>query len=178
MTDDKTRGAGALPIILIAAVIQGWSLYGLHVAIKGSHWPATAPGWLLGCWALAVFVPLTAQLLVEHIRQRTGWILIAALGVLFGYFGWHHGSAVVAQTTDDVVTAGQRVPLGVGLSRLWLLMLPVMQARRTEGNWRPRHEALFANAGRNKLTLADAALFTGLCWLLLILCSQECAILG
>jgi hypothetical protein len=178
MTDDKTRGAGALPIILIAAVIQGWSLYGLHVAIKGSHWPATAPGWLLGCYALAVFVPLTAQLLVEHIRQRTSWILIAALGVLFGYFGWHHGSAVVDQTTEYFVASGQWFPLGFVLSVLWLLMLPFMQARLTDGNWRPRYEALFANAWRNKLTLAEAALFTGLFWLLLILWSQLFEMLG
>lgn len=178
MTDDKTRGAGALPIILIAAVIQGWSLYGLHVAIQDSHWPATTPSWLLAFYALAVFVPLTAQLLVEHIRQRTAWILIAALGVLFCYFGWHHGSAVVDQSTEYFVAYGQWFPLGFVLAVLWLLMLPFMQARLTDGNWRPRYEALFANAWRNKLTLAEAALFTGLFWLLLILWSQLFDMLG
>src|ERR1700722_21032591 len=31
----------ALPVILIAAVIQGWALYGLHHAVTAHHWPAT-----------------------------------------------------------------------------------------------------------------------------------------
>lgn len=178
MTDDKTRAPGALPIILLAAVIQGWSLYGLHVAIKGSHWPATAPGWLLGFYTLAVFVPLTVQLLVEHSRQRAAWIMIAALGVLFCYFGWHHGSAVLDPGTERFVASGEWFPLGFVLSVLWLLMLPFVQARLIDGHWRPRYEALFAQAWRNKLTLAEAALFTGLFWLLLILWAQLFEMLG
>lgn len=37
-----------LPVILIAAAVQGWALYALHLSIKGPHWPATEPEWLLG----------------------------------------------------------------------------------------------------------------------------------
>ncbi len=70
----------------------------MRVAIKDLHWPATEPGWLLAFYALAVFVPLTAQLLAEHAQQKTTWMVIAALGVLFCYFGWHHGAMVIDAT--------------------------------------------------------------------------------
>jgi hypothetical protein len=43
------------------------------------------------------------------------------------------------------------------------------QSRLTTGHWKIQYHALFANAWRNKLMLAEAALFTGLFWLLLFL---------
>jgi cytochrome bd-type quinol oxidase subunit 2 len=59
-----------LPVILIAALVEGWGLYGLHHAIKGHHWPATSTAWLVALYAVVVFGPLTAQLLARYARDR------------------------------------------------------------------------------------------------------------
>ena len=178
MTNRQSLGVSTLPIILVAAIIQGWMLFGLHTAIDGKQWPATSPGMLLACYTFAVFVPLTAQLLAEHARQQTAWIIIALIGALFGYFGWHHGSAVMNFDPAHFTSTDEWVPLAFLLTVLWLLMLPFIQARLVDGQWRPRYEALFATAWRNKLTLAEAVLFTGLFWLLLVLWAQLFKMLG
>ena len=65
--DDRKVG---LPIILLAAIVQGWALYGLHEAIQGHHWPATQPTWLIALYALVVFVPVTLQILAERAVRR------------------------------------------------------------------------------------------------------------
>jgi hypothetical protein len=52
---------------------------------------------------------------------------------------------------------------------LWLLVLPFAQSRLTTGHWASDYRALFTHAWHNKLMLAEAALFTGLFWLLLFL---------
>src|SRR3954468_7409214 len=83
-----------LPTILIAAVLQGWALYALHWALENKTWPATHGGWLYTCYATAIFIPVTAQFLAGQARRHLTWILIAAVGVLFGYFGWHQGAWV------------------------------------------------------------------------------------
>jgi len=57
-------------------------------------------------------------------------------------------------------------------------MLPFIQARLAEGHWRPSYQALFAFAWRNKLTLAEAVLFTALFWLLLFLWQELFDMLG
>src|SRR6202790_5897012 len=67
--EDETRSSAAraaLPVILMAAVVQGWVLYGLHHAVKEHHWQATDQAWLIALYALAVFIPVTLQLLAEH----------------------------------------------------------------------------------------------------------------
>ena len=65
-----------MPVILIAAVLQGWALYGLHRAIESNAWPATDQRWLIAFYALAVFVPATVQLLADlfTIEERLGAI--------------------------------------------------------------------------------------------------------
>lgn len=178
MTNYKTSLTGTLPVVLMAAVVQGWALYGLHMALKDVHWPATQPGWLLALYALAIFVPLTTQLLAEHARLRALWLIVAAIAVMFGYFGWHHGAMVMDASPQHLLQSDEWVPLGFVLTVLWLLLLPFIQARLADGHWRPRYQALFAFAWRNKLTLAEAVLFTGLFWLLLFLWAKLFDMLG
>jgi hypothetical protein len=170
---------GALPIILIAAVVQGWALYGLHLSITGKHWPATDPAWLSGLYAIAASIPLTAQMLAHSLRCRIACILLAGLTAMFFYFGWHHGAQVMGAPPAD----GERflegwLALHVVLGVLWLLLLPFIQTRIERGTWRAPYASLFANAWNNKLILLEAAVFTGLFWLLLLLWQQLFAMLG
>jgi hypothetical protein len=167
-----------LPIILTSAVLQGWSLYGLHHAIQFDHWPANSPPALLALYALAIFVPLTIQFLAQYAHERSTWILTAAVGIAFFYFGWHTGAAVMDADSERFVSSGRWFPLAFVLAVLWLMLLPFLQARVIEGHWRTRYELLFSSAWNNKLVLAEAALFTVLFWLLLVLWAQLFEMLG
>ena len=170
-------GKTALPLILLAAVVQGWSLYGLHHAIQWNHWPATHHPWLIGLYALAVFIPLTMQLLAEHARAAALWRLLAVLAGVYFYFGWHYGSAVFPAQPDPF-RAVEYFPFALELGVLWLIALPFAQVRLTAGRWTIQYPLLFATAWRNKLALAEAALFTGLFWLLLFLWQMLFHMLG
>ncbi|HEX2492249.1 MAG TPA: DUF4153 domain-containing protein [Steroidobacter sp.] len=167
-----------LPVILLAAVVQGWALYALHVAITGSHWPATQPAWLLALYALTLFVPVTVQLVAEHVRRSSTWFVLGSMAALFFYFAWHHGAQVLDQDAKHFAASGEWFPMAVVLALLWLLMLPFIQCRLIDGRWSPRYEALFATAWRNKIALAEACLFTGLFWLLLSLWQALFKMLG
>ena len=167
-----------LPVVLIAAAVQGWALYALHLSIADSRWPATQPGWLLALYAVATFVPLTVQLLADYARRGSMWLIILWMAVLFAYFGWHHGARVVSWDTDNFVSSGRWFPLVFVLGVLWLHMLPFIQCRLAGGGWRTRYAALFDAAWRNTLMIAEAVLFTTLFWLLLFLWQALFAMLG
>ena len=170
--EDTSRSSSAqvrLPLILLAAVVQGWALYGLHHAIKEHHWPATDQAWLIALYALAVFTPVTLQLLAEYRRAAALWRLVAVLAIAFFYFGWHHGASVATSGSEPFRGSDEYFPLALLLTVLWLLALPFAQSRLAAGHWTTEYHSLFANAWRNKLTLAEAALFTGLFWLMLFL---------
>jgi Domain of unknown function (DUF4153) len=171
----ETSRAKTLPVILLAAVVQGWALYALHLAVAGGHWPAGNSAWLLALYAVAISVPTTVQLTAEHVRNAVAWKLIALIAVAFFYFGWHHGTWVAVATEGRFVEPGGSALV---LLVLWLTLLPFVQARLASGQWRAQYETLFATAWRNKLILAEAALFTGLLWMLLSLWAALFKMLG
>jgi hypothetical protein len=158
-----------LPVVLIAAVVHGFALYALHLSIEHEFWPAPHRGWLLGLYAVAVFIPLTVQMLAEHARERALPPIVALLAVAYFYFGWHHGSSIVETPSSRMADSGQIFPLPFVLLVLWLMVMPFLQWRLSSGHWRAPYAALFATAWRNKVTLAEAAAFTALLWALLLL---------
>ena len=168
MPQSSARRAG-LPVILIAAVIQGGSLYALHRAIDAHHWPATHLSWLLALYAVVFLVPTTVELMAEYAERSSLWVLSALLAGAVFYFGWHHGAAAADLDTRYFALFGAYFPLAFVLLVWWLLTLPFLQSRVATGQWRVDYARLFAFAWRNKITLAEAALFTWLFWLLLFL---------
>lgn len=169
---------GTLPVILIAAVLQGWGLYGLHHAIAAGHWPATSNGWVFACYGAVLFAPLTLELLAAYTRQRHFWVVPAVIGLAYAGFGAHHGTAVFMRMEDGWYGAGGIFALGIEAVVLWLLVLPFVQARYATGRWNLHYPALFAASWNNALLLAEAVLFTGLFWLLLGLCAALFRLLG
>jgi hypothetical protein len=163
------RARATLLIVWIAAVAQGWALYGLHLAIKHQRWPATDVASLLGLYSVAFLVPVTVQLFADYAKRLVSWLMIVIVGSAFFYFGWHHGSSVTDIATERLSTPGDYFPLAFVLLVLWLHILPFLQARLAMGQWTVEYRLLFINAWRNALTLAEATLFTGLFWLLLFL---------
>ena len=159
----------ALPLILLAAVIQGWVLYWLHHSIKFHHWPSTDQAWLVPLYALALFVPVTVQLLARYAQAAILRRFIIALTLAFFYFGWHFGAHVSNGLSGHPQDWDSPLPLALLSGILWLLVLPFAQTRLTTGHWARDYGSLFTHAWHNKLMLAEAALFTGLFWLLLFL---------
>jgi Domain of unknown function (DUF4153) len=167
--------AGDLPVVLTAAVIQGWTLYALHYSVEHSIWPATSYGWLIAFYAVAAIAPLTVQMLVAHIRRRLTWLVITALVAFYFLVGWHYGTRVF----DEAGRLPDQWPqLGIILVLQWLLILPFVQARLIEGRWRAPYQLLFSCAWNNKILLGEAVAFTGLFWLMLILWAQLFRMLG
>jgi Domain of unknown function (DUF4153) len=158
----------ALPLTLLAAVIQGWALYGLHHAVKFDHWPATDQAALIPLYALAVFIPVTVELLAAYARFSILWRFIGVLSAAFFYFGWHVGAHISGGPSDYPRLDGY-FPQALLFGIIWLLVLPFVQTRLTTGRWASDYRSLFTHAWHNKLMLAEAALFTGLFWLLLFL---------
>jgi hypothetical protein len=158
-----------LHIILLAAVVQGWALYALHLSVKSQHWPATEPAWLIALYAVSLIVPLSLQLLATHTRTAMAWYILGLLGVAFFYFGWHHGAAVVTLDQNGRGEFEATWPLVPVFALLILHLLPFVQCRLASGKWTPQYQQLFSVAWRNILILGEAGIFTGLFWALLFL---------
>ena len=169
MQQNAKSPRASLPIILAAAVIQGWALFGLHHAIKADTWPATNLAWLFALYAVSILIPLTAQLLAEQAAKPAAWAIVALMTAALFYFGWHHGASVATAWGERPADPGECFPLALVLGVLWLLSMPFVQARLAVGQWTTQYRQLFDHSWRNAITLAEAGAFTGLFWLLLFL---------
>ena len=169
MEQNATSSRESLPVILAAAVVQGWALFVLHHAITTQTWPATNLAWLLALYSVVVLIPVTIQLLAGQIRAPAAWTIVVLLTITCFYFGWHHGSAVADFRDKRFAESGECFPLAVLLIVLWLEVMPFVQARLRTGSWTTDYRPLFDYAWRNAITLAEAGVFTALFWLLLFL---------
>ena len=168
----------SLPLILIAAVVQGWGLYGLSWTVDHRTWPAYSSGLLMALYALVTVLPLTLQFLADHRSQRLMWLLSAAVGLCYAGFGWHFGHNVSTEPYTGFFGHRDSTEQVMAGLVLWLMVLPFLQTRLITGKWWPQYTVFFAQAWRNKLTLAEAALFTGIFWGLLFLCNALFRMLG
>ncbi len=166
------------PVVLGLAAVQGFALYGLHRAIEASHWPATDLRWLAPLLLLAALLPLTAQMLARHLHERAALGILAAAAVALGYIGWHFGARLAASPAPPYGGGDAFAVGGLALFVLWLIALPFLRLRLATGRWRPDYPALFADAWRSQLALAEAAVFTGVFWLLLFLWARLFDTLG
>jgi hypothetical protein len=159
--------------LFVVALGQGLLLYGLHEATKHDTWPATQPALLHALYAVAIWIPITIQLLARHVRSTVMWKAVLLMTVVLALVGWHVGSSILG-TTDQREREGNPeiyIGSGIALMVLWLVVVAFLRARLETALWKPPYEALFAAAWRNKLTLAEAALFVGLLWILLATCA-------
>src|SRR5688572_1023608 len=153
-------------LTLLLAAVQGLILFRLHVAIETEHWPATDLRWLTFFYTSVVLVPVTVHLLSVHWRDRMLWIAVGVMVLVCAGIGWQFGTNV--GTPQEGIVEGEAAwVLGLTLTLLWLLCMPFLRCRLELGRWRCGYDALFSTAWQNKLTLLEAALFTGAFWLLL-----------
>jgi hypothetical protein len=159
----------SLPVILAAAVAQGWALFGLHHAITTHTWPSTNPAWLIALYSVAVLIPLTTQLLADQVKKPASWGILGLMTAAFFYAGWHHGGSVASLGGQRFAESSECFPLAIVLTVLWLLLMPFVQTRLKVGRWTAEYRQFFDHAWRNAIVLTEAAAFTALFWLLLFL---------
>lgn len=164
---DPESAAARPTSMLILAAAQALALYLLHRAIEAGVWPATQLAVLVSLYLLVVFLPLTTQLLSKHLREPRLWLALLALGVALVLFGWHFAANVVAGEGPRALVNSWAPASAFVLFVLWLIAIAFLRAQLESGRSLPSYHALFAAAWRNKLTLLEAAIFTGVFWLLL-----------
>ncbi|HIE5094601.1 DUF4153 domain-containing protein [Stenotrophomonas maltophilia] len=149
--------------IVLIALLQGLMLYAAQEL--SDAWPFRDIGWRYCWYAWVLAIPSAVALSLLELRQRRLW-LQAALGsavvlLLAAWIGWNlEGETALA-------SGALQFPLTVGIAVAVFVALPWWQFQLQHGHWRASYPALFERAWQNGLTLALAALFTGLTWLLL-----------
>ena len=165
MTDPKDPSPRAKPPYpaLALALVQGLLLWALSESVEAARWPATDPRAMLPVTLLLLMLPLTLQLLWPFVGRRLlqgalalGTLFVGAAGALFGAA---HRSPTAPGDVGEMV-GGFVLPLIVA----WVLAMPLLKLRLTSGRWTAPYPLLFDLTWRGALTLAEAALFTGLFW--------------
>src|SRR5690554_6393797 len=104
---------------------------------------------------------------VGRLRDVRFWQhAVGALGVFAGLAAWASWNATGAPGIRADQVLG---PFGVSIAIGLFVSLPWLQCRLAHGHWQAPYPCLFEHAWQNALTLALAALFTGICWLVLAL---------
>jgi hypothetical protein len=154
----------SIPILAIA-VVQGWLLYGLHIALDTNTWPASST-WLFCFYAIALLVPAALEILASRLRERLTWAfavgIAAVAGTLGTYAGW-----VVEGMGGERYQFEYVFTLYAALLLAWMIALPFAQSWLWRGTWKVSYQDLFEFAWQNALLIAEAALFTGVFWILL-----------
>lgn len=165
MTTAATLPRNERAFIVLLAVLQGGLMYLAEEGRSGGLWPFAG---LAGrvCWyTLVLSVPTAMALSVVRLRDARFWQHVAGMALVVGALAaWASWSATGGPgVRADSVLAPFGASLAVGL----FVALPWLQCRLAHGHWRAPYAGLFEHAWQNALTLALAALFTGICWMVL-----------
>lgn len=149
--------------IVLIALMQGLALY-LAQEMAGS-WPLQDVGSRYRWFAWVLTVPTALALTLVDLRDRRMWLhaVLASVVVLglASWIGWN------LQGEPGLRSEPLRMPFSLAMATATFISLPWWQHRLQHGHWRASYDALFERAWQNGLTLALAAAFTLLTWLLL-----------
>lgn len=155
--------------LIILAVIQGYALYFLHLAVDNELWPATDPRWMFLFYSMAIGVPLFYYLGLERLTdRRNAWVLgplLLLLGVLGWHLGWLNWDAALPGPTRGyfgfVLTVSTVVTLFI--LALFFRVWCINQQARFD------YRQLLELSWQNALTLVQLWLFIAVFWGLLLL---------
>lgn len=149
--------------IVLIALLQGLMLYAAQEL--SDAWPFRDVGWRYCWYAWVLAVPSAVTLSLLELRQRRLWLQAlagsAVVLALAAWIGWNLNGETALES------APLQFPLTLGMAVAVFVVLPWWQFQLQHGHWRATYPELFERAWQNGLTLALAALFTGLTWLLL-----------
>ncbi|WP_449283946.1 DUF4153 domain-containing protein [Luteimonas yanweni] len=151
--------------IVLLAVLQGGLMYLAQTGHDAGWWPFAELGGRVCWYTLVLAVPTMMALSVVRLRDARFWQHAVAVAVVVaGLAAWASWNA----TGGPGISAGSVLgPFGASVAIGLFVALPWLQCRLAHGHWRAPYPCLFEHAWQNALTLALAALFTGICWLVL-----------
>lgn len=152
---------------VLIALLQALILWALHASITRGTWPSTNPAWLLALYPIAVLAPLTLLLLWAHRQAGLLWSVVGAWSTFMLLAGLAAFAPLEAPLTEDVLDDNLVAMFYLPAFLAWGLALPILRARLESGRWHPPYTELFRASWRSYLSLAEAALFTGIFWALL-----------
>jgi len=156
--------------IVLIALAQGAALYLLDYG-QQHGWPLLSSwnGRIFG-YILLLAVPSVLMLSVTRLCDARLWQHIGALTVILSamtaWITWNLTGAPSLNTNGALFRIAWSIGLGVFIVLSW------MQGRQRHGTWRVPYPTLFECAWQNAITVALAALFTALCWMVLHLWAE------
>ncbi|WNH51150.1 DUF4153 domain-containing protein [Stenotrophomonas oahuensis] len=159
----------ALPLasraaIVLIALLQGLALYAVFALDESAPFNDIAHRCRWMAWVLTV--PTAMALTLVNLRDRRMWLHVAVGSIvvllLASWIGWNVGGDATGMEPSGLLG-----PFSICMAAATFIILPYWQYRLQHGHWRAPYPALFELAWQNALTLALAALFTGLTWMLL-----------
>lgn len=156
--------------IVLTALLQGGLMYLAQQGSERGWWPLAGLGGRVCWYTLVLTVPTALVLVVQRLGDRRLWRYAGALATVFlalaAWAGWN-------ATGAPGLRSGQVLgPFGTALALGLFVALPWLQCRLAHASWRAPYPELFEHAWQNALTLALAAMFTGICWAVLHLWGQ------
>ena len=177
----------AVPLTALAlALVQGLVLWWCLDGMPEDRWPAGDARVMLPLTLLVAVLPLSLHLLWPFRRERVlhlafagGALFVAVTAAWFaathiGFDAPEADGRARRYDSDGGTVAAFVLPLALA----WLLAMPLLKLRLTDGRWTGPYPSLFDITWRGALTLAEAALFTGVFWLLLGLAGMLFGLLG
>lgn len=157
--------------MLIAGLIQGFVMLGLHEWIKSKGFDVSDLVYLAPLYTLAVLGPLTFNFLRAEFSGRQSLIyaslISGVLALTAAWFGW----SCVAQTAPQLYQSANFIA-GLWIfsfvsAVIWFHILPFAQSRLRRSEPVFSYSGLFEDAWRNLLLLANCFVFSGIFWALL-----------
>lgn len=165
MNADPALSRQTRSFIVLVALLQGGLLYLAQKGIEHGWWPFDALGGRICWYTLVLSVPSLMTLSVVQLRDPRFWQhagLVAAVFLALAGWATRNATGAPGLRSDEVLG-----PFGATLALALFVALPWLQCRLAHGRRHAPYSELFEHAWQNALTLALAALFTGLCWAVL-----------
>ncbi|MDA0890983.1 MAG: DUF4153 domain-containing protein, partial [Proteobacteria bacterium] len=163
---------------LALATGQALGLWLLHQAIAQQIWPATDLGVLIGLYLNVIFLPLTLLVLWRYRSRRNLWLALVSISFFLIFSATQAFPDISIETFAGSTDEDQVIEFFLPWSIAWLIALPMLRTALETNQWRLPYATLFRNSWRSYLIIAESVLFTGLVWLLLLLCAALFQILG
>ena len=165
------------PLLVLLALLQGLSLYGLHEAIHYDFWPASSPHWLFFLYSVVLILPVSLLLTLEQGLEVKLLKRLAPFTLLCAALGFYTGLQVIPLSHISYEPL-----LFVFINSMLLACFKALLYLPHYSNYRNyrslSYPQVFATSWRNFLTLGLALLFTLAVWGVLMLWAALFAVIN
>ncbi len=154
-------------IIVGLAIFQGLGLFAASFGRDLGLWPFTTIAGRFVCYAVVLAVPTTMALCLTDRRDRRLWKYAGIMTLIYGGLAAYGGYQLSGYSGLNVESV--TLPFILSMAVFLVVATPFAQCWLAQGRFRFSYAELFKHSWNDTLTLAIAALFTGIFWLLLFL---------